>query len=170
MKLITKLLTTLTPVAIVGAITPSIVSCGCSGKEYKIEYGDSINCKDKKEKKTYKKIDKVQTAITNKIQVETIEEKQISVTDLNSKIKTDVAVFQNVYYELVYHYAFTTKGFTLTDWQGIQTSEPTWEFKINDQPYDVIFTYYNNSGKVWLKAGTNLDFVSHTYEHCIATN
>lgn len=168
MKLTTKLLTTLTPIAVVGAITPSIVSCGCSGKEYTIEYGDAINCKDKKEKKTYKKVKKVQEAITNKIQVETTEGKPVTITTLNAKIKTDIAVFQNIYYELVYHFAFTTDGFTLSDWSGTQAT-PVWTFKIDNQPYsDVAFEYYNNSGKVWLKAGTNIDFASHTYEHCVA--
>ncbi|MCQ3914336.1 MAG: hypothetical protein MJ201_00680 [Mycoplasmoidaceae bacterium] len=114
MRLTKKFLTALAPIAIVGVITPTVVSCG--NNDYKINYGDDINCKDKKDKKTYQKVDKVKAAITNKINVETDRSKEISASDITGKIATESSVFQNIYYEFVYYNVntYANDGFTLT--------------------------------------------------------
>lgn len=168
MRLTKKFLTVLAPIAIVGVITPTVVSC--SNKDYKINYGDDINCKDKKDKKTYQKVAAVREAITNRIQVET-REMEIDLTILNGYIHDkDSKENQNIYYEVVYHYAFLVDekvGFTLTNWKYM-SEDDTWSFTLDGTKYDeTFFEYVSENGRIYLATGdTSIKFISHTYEHC----
>lgn len=171
MRLTKKFLTALAPIAIVGVITPTVVSCG--NNDYKINYGDDINCKDKKDKKTYQKVDKVKAAITNKINVETDRSKEISASDITGKIATESSVFQNIYYEFVYYNVntYANDGFTLTGWSATMGTEARWVFTINGQKCEnVIFKYTCEEEKIHFVGtgddGYTINFLSHTYEHC----
>ena len=57
MTLIKKFLTASLPVALVGAMTPTIVSCSCSKKSFTFNYKDHINCRDKSDGDYHKKKD-----------------------------------------------------------------------------------------------------------------
>lgn len=57
MKLIKKFLTASLPVALVGVMTPTIVSCSCSKKSFDYNYGDHINCRDKDDSNYHKRKD-----------------------------------------------------------------------------------------------------------------
>lgn len=169
MRLTKKFLTALVPIAIVGVITPTVVSCG--NNDYKINYGDDINCKDKKDKKTYQKVKTVREAITKKIQVETIG-RIIDLQELNTKIYVeDSQEYQNLYYEIVYHYAFLVDekvGFTLTNWKFESSS---WFFAIDGTEYKNTDLYYDSdeNKKIYLCFDEgNIKFISHTYQHCVA--
>lgn len=166
MKLSTKILTSLTPIAIVGSITPAIVSC--SKHEYIISYGDNINCKDKKGE-NYHNLKSVKGAITNKLNFESDEGKEINIDNLNNSIKTDTTVFQNIYYEYVYYLSNTnTAGFVLTGWTGSQ-ADAKWNFTIEGQEFhDANFQYASVDNKIYLQINSGeIQFESYTYKLCV---
>ena len=83
MTLIKKLLTASLPVALVGVVTPTIVSCSCHKDSYSYEYGDHINCLDKSDGDYHKRKD-----IANAAKAKAYREPQgkISLATANGKL------------------------------------------------------------------------------------
>lgn len=170
MKLTTKILTGLAPVAIVGAITPTVVSCSCSGKSYSINYGDNINCYDKK-RDGYKSVKSVIKAIKNKVNVESDHEKTLSLAQINADLAIDLN-YQNVYFDLIASSTIITgTPVIITDWKSTVGEDGIrhYSFKYNDTEYaDVVASYINQSNKAFLQfdGGKQLKVESYTYRDC----
>ncbi|MCQ2957064.1 MAG: hypothetical protein MJ233_04520 [Mycoplasmoidaceae bacterium] len=94
-----KILTVLAPITVVGTIVPTVVSCNTDTMT--INFGDSINCKDKENKDpAYHSLETVQNTIKKCVNIE--ESDSINVNNINAQIKLgNTKIIQNVYYDLI---------------------------------------------------------------------
>jgi len=100
MKLTKKLLTALLPIAATGAIVPAVTSCN-KGNGYVINYGDTVDCLNEKEK-DYHSINDVKNSVKNHTNPE--ESKKISLEDL-PKWSDGEQVRQSMYYDFIASHA-----------------------------------------------------------------
>lgn len=141
MKLINKFLTVLAPVAATGIVVPAVVSCGCSGSTYEINYGDSVNCKDEKGE-NYHSLEDVKKAIqvkANKQERETMTESEFG-NVIGSLMEMEPLVLaQMLYYDLIASNVLTDITIQLTDWDSELVSDPTphyvYSFKLDGTEY-----------------------------------
>lgn len=164
-----RFLTALAPVAIIGTIAPIISSCG--GKEYVINYGDNINCRDKKAE-GYQKKEKVVKEIKKHAQKEKAGFFDISIT--NNKIKTnDTQTIQNIYFDLVAS-ILNNDTINLSDWSHNHTGDAeAISYTLNGEAKDWTSVYYayNDEGFIYLTFDTesstgNQLYRSYTYWDC----
>lgn len=167
MKLSTKLLTSISPLVLVGTIVPTVTSCGCSGSNYAINYGDDVNCMNK-DAQNYHSIDDVKKAIKDKVQVETDTTTVFSAATINAKIYTQDIPYQNVYYDLIAGYVFNKEEpVWITGW-SIGSPSKSWTFKWGEsqaQLDNIKFEYQYNQvdNKLHLALSEAIDVLSYTY-------
>lgn len=138
MKLKSKLLAALTPVIALSAATPVLVACS-KEKSYKITFGDSVNCLDKKAK-GYHSIKAIGKAVKRNINVEPTTS-SMTIDQINKTLTTD-AGFQNTYFELLsFHTLGSSKaGFILSNWSVNESKQISFTW----QTQDVDQTTYEN--------------------------
>ncbi|XQP54868.1 MAG: hypothetical protein ACOQNV_01875 [Mycoplasmoidaceae bacterium] len=164
MKLVNKFLTALSPVAMVGVITPTLVACN-KGSSYTIHYGQAINCLTKKEK-DYQSLSTIQNSVKSRANLS--PKGSLSIDDINTTLKTD-AGFQNIYYDIVASLSIMRQEhFRLFDWSD-NFDDQTVKFSVVDihglpQYFNNVVTYaVGEHNDICIKIGGVL-FVSYTYK------
>ena len=174
MKLINKFLTALAPVAMVGVLTPTLVSCN-KGRSYEIHYGDDINCLDPTNPNVaYHSVSDVKNAIKSKLPIQPSGQ-SVSINQLNEDLQTNKTWYQLLYYEIIASYVSfeqeNTLGVLLTEWNEVGGSIES--FYLNHNKIigsgKTKFHYEKIGNEVYIQySPIEGMFKSYTYQFCEA--
>lgn len=168
MTLKAKILTTLSSIAAVGIVIPTTVSCSCSKKDYIFNYGDQINCRDKKDD-NYHKIKDVKKAA--KIKAAKSERRDIDdsdINDINERWSTPQGI-KLFFYDLVASAVVTNnEEINFKSWTVDTTTYSSVSFVWNGQTLQGEKLHYDHAedNTIWLYLNSQFKYRSYTYYDC----